>query len=55
MRMAADGRWKVIDVYYKSSISQLATWRSDFTSTMNSGGAPALTQKIDALADKQLK
>ncbi len=55
MRQAADGRWKVIDVYYKSSISQLATWRSDFTSTMNSGGAPALTQKIDALADKQLK
>ena len=55
MRQAADGRWKVIDVYYKSSISQLATWRSDFTSTMNSGGAPALTQKINALADKQLK
>ena len=55
MRMAADGRWKVIDVYYKSSISQLATWRSDFSSSMNSGGAPSLIQKIDALADKQLK
>ena len=55
MRMASDGRWKVIDVYYKSSISQLATWRSDFASTMNSGGAPALVQKINATADKQLK
>ncbi len=55
MRQASDGRWKVIDVYYKSSISQLATWRSDFASTLNSGGAPALTRKIDALADKQLK
>ncbi|HEY5411703.1 MAG TPA: ABC transporter substrate-binding protein [Caulobacteraceae bacterium] len=55
MRQAADGRWKVIDVYYKSSISQLAVWRSDFTSTMNAGGAPALTKKIDALADKQLR
>jgi len=55
MRQASDGRWKVIDVYYKSSISQLATWRSDFSSTMNSGGGAALVKKIDALADKQLK
>ena len=55
MRQASDGRWKVIDVYYKSSISQLATWRSDFAATMNSGGAPALIQKINATADKQLR
>ena len=55
MRQATDGRWKVIDVYYKSSISQLATWRSDFAATMNSGGAPALIQKINATADRQLK
>jgi phospholipid transport system substrate-binding protein len=55
MRQAADGRWKVIDVYYKSSISQLAVWRSDFTSTMNSGGGSALVKKIDELADKQLR
>ena len=55
MRQASDGRWKVIDVYYKSSISQLATWRSDFSATMNSGGAPALISKINATADKQLK
>ena len=55
MRQASDGRWKVIDVYYKSSISQLATWRSDFSATMNSGGAPALIAKINATADKQLR
>ena len=55
MRQASDGRWKVIDVYYKSSISQLATWRSDFNATMNSGGGAALVLKINALADKQLR
>ncbi len=55
MRQASDGRWKVIDVYYKSSISQLATWRSDFSAAMNSGGAPALISKINATADKQLR
>ena len=55
MRQASDGRWKVIDVYYKSSISQLAVWRSDFSATMNSGGGAALVKKIDELADKQLK
>jgi len=54
MRLAADGRWKVIDVY-SDQISQLATNRSDFASTMNAGGAAALIQKIDALADKQLR
>ena len=54
MRQAADGRWKVIDVY-SDQISQLATNRSDFTSTMNSGGASALIRKLDALADKQLR
>ena len=55
MRQASDGRWKVIDVYYKSSISQLAVWRSDFSATMNAGGGAALVKKIDDLADKQLK
>ncbi len=54
MRLASDGRWKVIDVY-SDAISQLATNRSDYASTMNSGGAPALIQKINALAEKQLK
>jgi len=54
MRQAPDGRWKIIDVY-SDNISQLATRRSDFSSTINSGGAAPLVKKIDALADKQLK
>lgn len=54
MRQAADGRWKIIDVY-SDNISQLATRRSDFSSTVNAGGAEALVQKINALADKQMK
>ena len=54
MRQSGGG-WKVIDVYYKGSISELATRRSDFAGTMDSGGAPALIQKINALADKQMK
>jgi phospholipid transport system substrate-binding protein len=49
------GTWKVIDVYYKGSISELATRRSDFSGTMDSGGAPALLEKINALADRQMK
>ena len=55
MRQAADGKWKIIDVYYNGSISELTTRRSDFASTMNDGGAAALVKKIDALADKLVK
>ncbi len=55
MRQASDGRWKIIDVYYNGSISELAARRSDFASTVNAGGPAALVQKIDALADKQMK
>ncbi len=40
MRQASDGKWKVIDVYYQGSISELTTRRSDFASTLASGGAP---------------
>ncbi len=55
MRTAADGKWKIIDVYYNGSISELTTRRSDFAGTMNDGGASALVKKIDALADKLVK
>jgi phospholipid transport system substrate-binding protein len=47
--------WKVIDVFYNGSISQLATQRSDFASTLASGGAKALVAKLDAQTDKLLK
>ena len=49
------GAWKVIDVYYNGSISQLTTQRSDFSATLASGGAKALVQKLNAQADKLLK
>ena len=55
MRTAADGKWKIIDVYYNGSISELTPRRSDFAGTMNDGGASALVKKIDALADKLVK
>jgi phospholipid transport system substrate-binding protein len=55
MRQSSDGKWKIIDVYYNGSISELTTRRSDFSSSIDSGGAPALLKKIDALADKLMK
>jgi phospholipid transport system substrate-binding protein len=51
----ADGAWKVVDVYLNGFVSELATRRSDFGSTLASGGAPALIQKINALADALMK
>jgi len=55
-RMRQDGgTWKVIDVFYNSSISQLTTQRSDFASTLSSGGAKALVAKLDAQTEKLLK
>ena len=49
------GTWKIIDVYYNGSISQLTTQRSDFASTLSSGGAKALVAKLDAQTEKLLK
>jgi phospholipid transport system substrate-binding protein len=54
MRDSGSG-WKVIDVFYNGSISQLATQRSDFASSLSSGGAKALVAKLDAQTDKLLK
>ena len=44
--------WKIIDVYYKDSISQLATRRSDFAATLASGGPRALIAHLEQLAAK---
>ena len=49
------GAWKIIDVFYNGSISQLTTRRSDFSATLAQGGAPALIAHLNALADKQMK
>jgi phospholipid transport system substrate-binding protein len=45
------GAWKVIDVYYEG-VSQLATERADFASTLQSGGAAALVAKLNELTAK---
>ncbi|MDE2405637.1 MAG: ABC transporter substrate-binding protein [Sphingomonadales bacterium] len=44
------GQWKIIDVYYRNAISQLATRRSDFAAVVAKGGAPALIQHLNRLA-----
>jgi phospholipid transport system substrate-binding protein len=54
MRQASDGRWKIIDVYYNGSVSELTARRSDFGATI-SQGPQALLAKINALSDKLLK
>ena len=46
------GGWRIIDVFYKNEISQLATRRSDFTRMLGAGGAKALIANIDAQAAK---
>ena len=52
MRQANTGQWKIIDVYFEGSISQLSQQRSDYARTLQNGGAPALVKKINALSDK---
>lgn len=44
------GQWKIVDVYYRNAISQLATRRSDFSGVVAKGGAPALIQHLNRLA-----
>jgi phospholipid transport system substrate-binding protein len=43
---------KIIDVFYRNSISQIATRRSDFAAVLAKGGAKALVTHLDALAAK---
>ena len=54
MRQGTDGRWKVIDVYYSGSISELTMRRSDFGASIAVSGQ-ALLQKINSLADKLMR
>jgi phospholipid transport system substrate-binding protein len=46
------GEWRIIDVFYQNSISQLATRRADFDAIVRKGGAKALVGHVNALADK---
>ena len=49
------GVWKIVDVYYRGGISQLATRRADFQGILAQGGAAALIAHLNGLVDKQLK
>lgn len=49
---ASGGSWKIVDVFYRNAISQLATRRSDFSRVLATGGAKALIRHLDALATK---
>lgn len=48
------GRWRILDVLAKGTVSQLATQRSEFQSALRRGGLPALAQDLDANADRLL-
>lgn len=50
----AGGTWKVIDVYYNGSVSSLLGQRSEYASTLKSGGAPALVKKLENHANELL-
>lgn len=49
------GRWRIIDVFYNNSISQLATRRADFEKIMATGGARALVAHLETLIARAAK
>lgn len=48
------GTWKVIDVYYNSTVSSMMGQRSEYASTLKTGGAPALVKKLNNRATELL-
>jgi phospholipid transport system substrate-binding protein len=52
MRQTPNGAWKVIDIYYNGTISELTTRRSDFQATLSAGGPKALADHLNAQAEK---
>jgi phospholipid transport system substrate-binding protein len=54
MHASGDG-WKAVDVYLNGVISQLAARRADFSSTLQTGGASLLAEKVNGLADNLVK
>ncbi len=48
----AEGGWRIIDIFYRDSISQLATRRADFARILQGGGAKALIRHLDAQSAK---
>jgi phospholipid transport system substrate-binding protein len=54
MRQSPGDGWKVIDVYYNGTVSSLTGQRSEFASTLRSGGAQALVRKLDSRSNELL-
>ena len=50
-----EGSWKIVDVYYKNTMSQLATEHDGDSPTVQAGGVPALERAMQAKAEKLLK
>jgi phospholipid transport system substrate-binding protein len=55
MRQDGGGAWKVIDVYYNSTVSSLLGQRSEYASTLSSGGVQALIRKLNSRADQLIQ
>jgi phospholipid transport system substrate-binding protein len=47
-----DGRWRIVDVYLKSSVSELAVRRSEFTAVLAKGGFDGLIADLKAKVTK---
>lgn len=47
LREAAPGEWRIIDIYLKGTVSELALRRSDFSATLKDKGFGELTVAID--------
>ena len=55
MRQDAGSAWKVIDVYYNSTVSSLLGQRSEYAGTLSSGGVQALIKKLNSRADQLIQ
>jgi phospholipid transport system substrate-binding protein len=42
-----NGRWRIVDVFYRSSISEVATRRSEYTAVIKNSGVDQLIAKMD--------
>ncbi|MGE4221662.1 MAG: ABC transporter substrate-binding protein, partial [Alphaproteobacteria bacterium] len=54
MRETPQG-WRVVDVFFKGSISELATRRSEYSSVIQRDGYEALNSRLAALAANETK
>ncbi len=46
--------WRVVDIYLNGTISQLATWRSEYGSTFRDNGFDGLMAAVKAQTDKDM-